>query len=385
MAQLSISYLWRDRRAHHGFRAGVSLHSHTNQSIEPLSFLSKVADQYPSMRRLKLWIESHSEAKDGQCIDYAAAYWTPPLMPRQAFDLEREQIEKLGLEAMVSLTDHDSIQAPLLLSTVASARPIPISVEWSVPYGEQSFHLGIHNLPPARAAAWMAALADHTADPGDARLAQILAALHAEDDVLIVFNHPMWDLYLIGREKHRFLVNEFLQKFGSHFHALELNGLRNWEENRATCKLAERWHTQLLSGGDRHGLEPSANINLTNASTFTDFVHEIRDERRSHILFLPQYAEPWKLRMLQSGIDAVRYYPDFPHGSRAWDERFYHPGPGGAPRPLGELWLKGAPPWAIRSSVALFQLMGRRLVSGGLRMVWSDADQLRLALGDRDG
>jgi hypothetical protein len=28
--------------------------------------------------------------------------------------------------------------------------------------------------------------------------------------------------------------------------------------------------------------------------------------------------------------------------------------------------------------------MGRRLVSGGLRMVWSEAHRLRLALGEHD-
>ena len=37
--------------------------------------------------------------------------------------------------------------------------------------------------------------------------------------------------------------------------------------------------------------------------------------------------------------------------------------------------------WALR----LVQLMGRGLVSGGLRMAWSEADQLRLALGEHDG
>jgi len=39
-------------------------------------------------------------------------------------------------------------------------------------------------------------------------------------------NHPMWDIYLIGKEKHQFLVGEFLQKNGAWIHALELNGLR---------------------------------------------------------------------------------------------------------------------------------------------------------------
>ena len=57
---------------------------------------------------------------------------------------------------MVSITDHDNINAPMLLRTVPSARQIPVSVEWSAPYGGvQDFHLGIHNLPSARAKQWM--------------------------------------------------------------------------------------------------------------------------------------------------------------------------------------------------------------------------------------
>ncbi len=152
----------------------------------------------------------------GVRINYAASYWTPPMTPKLAFDLESRQIEKLDLAPMVSITDHDNIKAPMLLRTVPSARQIPVSVEWSAPYGGvQSFHLGIHNLPSARAAEWMATLEDFTANPSDARLTEILAALHQEPNVLVVFNHPMWDLYLIGKEKHEFLVNEFLQKNGA--------------------------------------------------------------------------------------------------------------------------------------------------------------------------
>jgi hypothetical protein len=384
MARSSISYLWRDPKAQHGFRTGVSLHSHTNQSVEPLSFLAKFSAEYPAARILAEWLERRSPTKSGSSIHYASAYWTPPLSPRQAFDLEREQIENLGLESIVSITDHDSIHAPMQLSTMPGSRQIPISLEWSVPYDEQSFHLGVHNLPIARASQWMRDLAAHTANPTVSRLIELLAALNAEPEVFVVFNHPMWDLYLIGRKRHQFLINEFLQKVGGHLHALELNGLRNWQENRATLRLAEKWNMQLVSGGDRHGLEPSANINLTHASTFTEFVQEVRRKRVSDMLFLPQYAEPWKLRMMQSAIDIVRYYPSFPRGSRAWDERFYHPNDAGAPRPLRELWLGGKAPWAIRASIRLFQMMERRPVSGPLRMVWSDADQLQLALGEHD-
>jgi hypothetical protein len=118
---------------------------------------------------------------------------------------------------MVSITDHDTISAPMLLRTVPSARQIPVSVEWSAPYGGAVVPPRHSQPAQRRAAEWMATLADYTANPSDARLTEILAALNAEPNVLVVFNHPMWDLYLVGAEKHEFLVNEFLQKNGARF------------------------------------------------------------------------------------------------------------------------------------------------------------------------
>jgi hypothetical protein len=385
MPSSAISYLWRDKDAPKGFRTGISLHGHTNQSRETLDFLANFGNQFPVMRPLLSRIERRAEQVHGIRIDYAASYWTPPMTPKLAFDLETRQIERLGLSAMVSITDHDNIKAPMLLRTVPSARQIPVSVEWSAPYGgSQAFHLGVHNLPSARATEWMATLQDFTSHPSDTRLTEILAVLHRERNVLVVFNHPMWDLYLIGKEKHQFLVNEFLQKNGAFIHALELNGLRNWDENREVRRLAEKWNMVLISGGDRHGVEPNANVNLTNATSFTEFVHEVRRERKSNVLFLPQYAEPWKHRLLQSTVDAVRHYPEFPQGSRSWDDRVFHPDASGVVRPLSELWPKGSAPRALGAVIALVQLMGQGLVSGGLRLAWSDSNQLRLALGEHE-
>jgi len=384
MARSTISYLWRDKKASQGFRCGVSLHSHTNQSKETLDFLANLGNQYPLTRPLLTRLEQRSERMHGLRIDYAASYWTPPMTPKLAFDLESRQVEKLELGPMVSITDHDSITAPMLLRTVPSARQIPVSVEWTAPYGGQSFHLGVHNLPSARAAEWMETLADYTAHPSDARLTEILRALDAEPNVLVVFNHPLWDLYLAGREKHEFLVGQFLQKNGNYLHAMELNGLRNWGENRAVGQLAERWNMLLISGGDRHGVEANANINLTNAASFTEFVHEVRRQKRSDVLFMPQYAEPWKHRLLQSTLDAIRHYPEFPQGSRTWDERVYHPDANGVARPLSQLWPQGTPPKAMSIGIGLVQLMGAGLVSGGLRMAWSESRQLRLAMGEYD-
>ena len=353
MASSTISYVWRDPGATHGFRSGVSLHSHTNQSTETLAHLANFGSKLPWMRPLMARLERRSAANHGMPVNYAASYWTPPMTPKLAFDLESGQIEKLDLAPMVSLSDHDNIKAPMLLQAVPSARQIPISVEWSAPYGTQSFHLGVHNLPSARATEWMATLADYTAHPSDERLTEILVALNAEPDVLVVFNHPLWDLYMIGREKHEILVSEFLQKHGVYLHALELNGLRDWDENRAVRRLAEEWNMLLISGGDRHGVEPNANINLTNATSFAEFVHEVRREKKSKLLFMPQYAEPWKHRILQSAIDAVREYPEFPPGSRTWDERVYHPDGNGVVRPLSDLWPDGTAPWIMTRCIRI--------------------------------
>jgi hypothetical protein len=386
MANSTISYLWRDTKAPEGFSSGVSLHSHTSQSKETLDFLANFGNQYPLMRPILSRLERRSESNHGLRVNYSASYWTPPMTPKLAFDLESGQIEKLGLASMVSITDHDSIKAPMLLRTVPSARAIPVSVEWTTPYGKsQSFHLGVHNLPSAKAAEWMQTLEDFTKNPSDARLTELLVELNNEPNVLVIFNHPLWDLYLIGKEKHEFLVNEFLQKNGAYLHALELNGLRNWDENRAVRRLAEQWNMLLISGGDRHGVEPNANINLTNATSFTEFVHEVRREKKSDVLFMPQYAEPWKHRILQSAIDAIRDYPEFPQGSRTWDQRVYHPDVNGVDRPLCELWPNGTAPPIMRFCLGIVRLMGKGPVSGGLRLAWSESHQLRLFLGEQEG
>ncbi|WP_263356220.1 hypothetical protein [Acidicapsa ligni] len=385
MPNSTISYLWRDPAAARNFQAGVSLHSHTNQSQETLDFVAAWSAQYAPLRPLMRRLERRSKERHGIGVNWTESYWTPPLTPRLAFDLESGQIEKLDLAAFVSFSDHDNIHAPLLLRSIPSARHIPISVEWTAPYaGVQSFHLGIHNLPSARASEWMETLADFTKNPSDKRLTEILVALNEEPNVLVIFNHPLWDLYMIGQEKHEFLVNQFLQQNGAHFHALELNGLRNWEENRAVRRLAERWNMLLISGGDRHGVEPNANINLTNATSFNEFVHQVRKERRSDVLFMPQYAEPWKHRIMQSTMDAIRDYPEFPQGSRTWDERVYHPDSKGVVRPLCEIWPNGRAPRILQSILSLIRLMGKAPVSGSLRLAWNESHELRFELGDQE-
>jgi hypothetical protein len=380
-----ISYLWKDADSASEYSTGVSLHSHTNQSKETLDFLANFGNDYSWVRKIIALAEARAREVYQISINYSASYWTPPLTPRLAFDLESKQIEKsLNLMPLVSITDHDNVNAPMLLRTVAAARHIPVSVEWSVPFGsDQSFHLGIHNLPSDSGADWMRTFEEFTANPSEPRLTEILSALHALPNVLIVFNHPMWDLYIIGKEKHRQRVQDFMAGNGQFMHALELNGLRSWEENRETKQMAKARNMLLISGGDRHGLEPNANVNLSRAASFTEFVHEIRYEGHSHVLFMPQYAEPWKHRILRSTLDAIRNYPDFPQGSRRWDERVYHPDAAGAIRPLSELWPgDGRAPWHLNWVIEAVKMMGSKPVSGSLRMAWNESRELQFALGE---
>ncbi len=381
--RLRISYLWDEQQrtregkssAVDSYTTGVSLHSHTSHSEESLTFLDKMAREHPCLRAIFERAERKTAARHGITLDFLRGHWRPPLVPKMAYDLESRQIqEELGLCALVSLTDHDTIQAPLLLRTVQSSRHIPVSVEWSAPYGGTEFHIGIHNLPSESGPAWMERFAAYTAKPDPSMLGDILRGLHAIPSVLIVLNHPLWDLYTIGQGTHDAAVGNFMVEHGACIHAMELNGLRHMKENRAVVRLAQRWGQLLISGGDRHGLEPNAVINLTNAANFTDFVREVRQEKRSHVLFMNSYLVAWEQRILRSTLDAVRNFPHFSEGWQRWDERAFHPDASGAMRSFAELWPGGKAPRLLLAAIGLVHLLENRVCSRGLRFLYDSRD-----------
>jgi hypothetical protein len=161
--------------------------------------------------------------------------------------------------------------------------------------------------------------------------------------VMIVFNHPLWDLHKAGAV-HIAEMQRFIAEAGETIHALELNGLRHIRENREVAQLARETGHLVISGGDRHGLEPNANINLTDAASFTEFVNEIRVERRSHVHFMEQYRQKWEQRILRSTLNAVCDFPEFMPGWQNWDERAFHPDANGEMKSFAELWPKGKAP-----------------------------------------
>lgn len=381
--QRKVTYLWKEPLAATRYRSAVSLHGHTNHSKEGLYFIAEFAAKRPFLRRALAKQERRAQDISAIRVDFWKSYWRPPLTPLVAFQLERNQIENvLGLASIISLTDHDNIEAPMLLRVVPEARRIPVSMEWTVPFRNTTFHLGLHNLPSTQAETIVADLNKYTQElqTDEKRLAELLSMLHDMRDVLIVFNHPMWDLAGIGKQLHASAASAFLAKYGMFIHALELGGLRSWEENQAVLHFAEGWNQPIIAGGDRHGREPSAVVNLTEAESFTEYVHQVRRERRTHVLFMPQYAEPLTLRILQTLLDVIRDYPEYPVGSQRWDERVFHPDSNGVIRPLSALWRE--PTWFIAGFFSVVRLLEMHPVRNAVQFALARPDRkLQFDLG----
>jgi hypothetical protein len=348
------------------FQTGVSLHSHTMHSKESLDFLPAIARKVPIVRQAVDYEERQYEKRNGRRPSYDTAYWTPTASEREAFQLERKQIsENLGLTPLVSLSDHDSIEAAMHLHVIEKPETVPISVEWTVPFGPSFFHLGIHNLPRGEARSWMDALAAYTQTRQPGALRRLLAALDENPGILIVFNHPLWDEKGIGAQEHRRLVASFLGECGAWIHALELNGMRSWTENKQVIALAKSTRRCLISGGDRHGLEANSLVNLTNASSFEEFVNEVRYDGMSDVLFMPQYREPIAFRYAETIWETIRDYPER-EGRVRWSDRFYQRTPAGDV-PFAQIWQEGGP-GAIGVFIRILRVLGNSHVRSTLRL-----------------
>jgi hypothetical protein len=293
--------------------------------------------------------------------------------------VERNQIEQvLSLAALVSLTDHDSISAPTALRGVEETGQIPLALEWSVPFEGAVFHLGVQNLPSQEAQAIVDDLGAYTRRQSARQLSELLAMLHECPDVLVIFNHPLWDLSGIGQPRHEEVLGRFLREHRRFLHAFELNATRSRSENNDVIELAGLWQQLLISGGDRHGCEPSAALNLTCAASFSEFVHEIRVEQRSHVLFMPQYTEPLGVRTMEAVLDVIRHYPGFPAGCRRWDDRVFHPHPtASSDQPLSSFWK--APPAFIEWIFAAMRVMENATLRRVLGQILRDEVSLDLS------
>jgi hypothetical protein len=332
----TVVHRYRQKLPRDSWRSAVSLHGHTMHSREYLGRLPEYISRIPVVSSLIEREVGRIHLYRHLTVDFRRVYWTPPLSAREAYRLEAGQIERLGLAPIVSLTDHDNVEAGLHLSMLQETAHAPVSVEWSAPFDGSVFHLGVHNLPAAQANSWMEQLRRYTSKPGRKRLRSLLQELHADPAVLLVLNHPFWSAEGVPAGVHRSALAAFLAEFRCVLHALEVNGLRSRKENRAVLSLGQETGLLVVSGGDRHGLEPNAVLNLSCARSFSEFVQEIRVDRRSEILLMPQFFDALELRLLESAWHALAEAPG-EFGRRHWMARVFMEDDAGEPRALSEL------------------------------------------------
>jgi hypothetical protein len=327
-----------------------------------LDFVPVYADKMPIIAQFwKREREKYIE-KEGRAPDFSNAYWSPPMTAEMVFEIEKDQINQAGLDAVVSITDHDSINANIGLNSEAEDAAAPISLEWTVPFEYGYFHVGVHNLPKDGAIDLTKTLLDYTFTPenhSNEKLREMFVMLNDLPGVLVILNHPLWDIEMVGKERHELLLKNFIREHGRWIHAFEINGFRNWSENKAVIEMAESLGLPIATGGDRHGCKPNTVINLTNSRTFEEFVEEIRVDKRSEVVLMPEYRYPLHSRQMQSFGEILSLYPDFPEGRRRWFDRvFFDTGDGNGIRALSDHgWRLGGPKW-LRAAIWTLGFLG---------------------------
>ena len=314
-------------------------------------------------RLLQSELRRYKDSK-GKSLDFRRAYWTPPVTPGMVLASERRQIEeKLGLAALVSITDHDTIAGPLALREQPATASMPVSVEWTVPFAGNSLHVGVHRLPPDRSVEIMKELARYTAAPAEERLGDLFALLDRSPETLLVLNHPFHNIYRVDGDKHLSSLRRFMTRCRPWIHAVEINGMRSWSENQDVLRMAEEYDLPIVAGGDRHGSRPNTVLNLSETATWDEFVTRIRSDRRNTVLMLPAYEEPAPLRELATARDVLRNYPHNPYGQRRFTDRIFVDMEGYGWHPLSFYWDggDGKPRWLSPVVTAVIALGSDRV------------------------
>ena len=110
--------------------------------------------------------------------------------------------------------------------------------------------------------------------------------------------------------------------------------------------MAEALGYPLVTGGDRHGCKPNTVINLTNSKTFAEFVEEIRVDKHSEVVLMPEYRQPLHSRQLQSFSEILKDYPEFPNGRKQGFDRIHiDAGDGKGVQKVSIHWKDGTPKW----------------------------------------
>jgi hypothetical protein len=112
-------------------------------------------------------------------------------------------------------------------------------------------------------------------------------------------------------------------------------------------------------------------LNLTRASSFAEFVAEVREDGRSDVLLMPEYRESRVLRTLEAVADVLRHYPNHPQGQFLWTNRVFIDLEDEGVHPLSDYWKRGGPVW-VRVALRVLRAVGSQRVKPALRMALAE-------------
>lgn len=360
-------------------KTGISLHCHTEYSRERLDFLPHYADKIPIISTLLQKEDRDFTKRTGTGIDFASAFWSPPLSPQSVYDIEKKQIDSAGLRSFVSLTDHDCINGNRIVKDADGEAQVPISLEWTVPFEYGFFHLGVHNLPAEESEMIATQLLKLTFDKTvqtHQRRNDLFSMLRDLPQVLVVLNHPNWDTEMVGREQHTALLKDFLGTYAQWIDAFEFNGFRSWSENRSVVEMADTLGKPVVAGGDRHGSSPNTVINLSDANSFDEFVEEVKMAKHSEIALMPEYERPLNSRQMQAVSEILGTYPEFVETRRRWfDRMFFDINDGQGLVSISQHGWKKGPRW-LRIAINVVDFLGSRTMIPFYRLLRKRKDRV---------
>jgi hypothetical protein len=274
------------------FGHAVSLHNHSQYSIENMAFLNEVV-KLRFMRRFRGLLQSAFGLSAIADLNYADIFYRSPLTVEDVFLTESASAAALGFIGVhLGITDHDEVagSVELLRAHPEEAHRNSLGEEISIYFDDYLFHLGVTGMPAAGIEQLHSEL---QLTARERRLDDLFEMLRASGS-LVVFNHPLvpW-----GKEPGRRIPAEaLLRRYGWAIHALEYNGMRSRKENDRVLELARYAGKPVVGGGDSHLLLASSVLSLTRATSFQGFAEEVK-EGRAVSLIQPTFFAPlgWKI------------------------------------------------------------------------------------------
>lgn len=281
----------------------VCLHTHSCYSVEDLASLNWVMD-LPYMRPFKGTLRRAFGLPPANKVDYRHLCYHPPYRPHEIWQLESASASALGVDRLLlAITDHDEIAGGVELRErlPAHAAQLALGEELTIRFEHSRFHLGVTALPADRIDDLHASLQQHAHNRNLDAVFETLASLNC----LTVLNHPLlaWGGGTIGAAP----VLALLRRYGWAIDALEINGMRTVRENEAVVALAAEVRKPLVGGGDSHLLLASSALSASRASTYADFVAEVKSGE-SQVVVTPGYFFPLRWRLTLRVLSVIAQY-----------------------------------------------------------------------------